>query len=170
MKRKRSRLLFALGAAFLLLVGVLLAVDWGPSVVVRDAGGTAVVARSALPDSGEFGIEYVHSYFGEPAAEHFVADRDGSFRLVGISSRSEAVLDYYELEGRKEAASGSLRLIPGESQRFEMLPLIATQKGRRTLVVSGERQPLYERDGPVHLTIRVEEGTLLSELRGALFP
>jgi len=169
MKRRLPRLLFALGAAFLLLVGVLLAADWGPSVVVRDAGGT-VVARSTLPDSGQFEIEYVHSYYGEPAAEHFVADQDGGFRLDRVSSRSEAVLDYYELEGRKEAVDGSLRLVLEEPQRFEVLPLIGTQKGRRTLIVSGERSPLYERGRPVHLTIRVEEGTPFSVLRGTFVP
>ena len=139
----------------------------GSSVVARDGEG-AVVARAPLADSGRFGIGYVHSYYGTPATERFVADRDGSFRLVGVSSPDEAVLDYYGLEGRKEATGDVLRLVPAVPQRFETLPLVATATGRRALVVSGERIPLYGEDGPVHLSIRVEEDTPLARVRRAL--
>lgn len=72
--------------------------------MVRDAGGRKVV-RAPLPDSGLFRIEYVHSYYEAPATEHFVAERDGSFELVEVSSPSEAVLDYYEIEGRAETGA-----------------------------------------------------------------
>ena len=137
------------------------------SVVARDQED-AVVAHAPLPDSGRFEIGYVHSYYGTPATERFVADRDGSFRLVGVSSPDEAVLDYYELEARKEVAGDVLRLVPEEPQRFEALPLVATATGRRALVVSGERIPLYGEDGPVHLNIRVEEDTPLARVRRAL--
>jgi hypothetical protein len=154
------------GAALLILAGMF-ATDRGSSVLVHDANGRTIV-RAALPDSGRFGIEYVHSYYEVPATEHFVAEEDGSFELVEISSPSEAVLDYYELEGRKEVGDGLFRLTPEERQRFDKLPLIGTEKGQRTLVVSGERFPLYEEDGPRHITIRVEADTPLTEARRML--
>lgn len=155
-----------LGAALLILAGMF-ATDRGSSVLVHDADGRTIV-RAALPDSGRFGIEYVHSYYEVPATEHFVAEEDGSFELVEISSPSEAVLDYYELEGRKEANEDLFSLAPDSSQRFDKLPLIGTEKGERILVVSGERFPLYEEDGPRHVTIRVEEDTPLTEAQQML--
>jgi hypothetical protein len=142
-------------------------VDWGSSVVVRDADDRTLV-RAALPDSGRFMVEYVHSYYEVPAVEHFVAEEYGSFELVEVSSSSEAVLDYYELEGHKEVGDDLLRLVLDEPQRFEALPLIGTEKGRRTLDVSNERFPLYAEDGPQHLVIRVEEDTPFTEIRGLL--
>lgn len=142
-------------------------IDWGSSVVVRDAGGRKVV-RAPLPDSGLFRIEYVHSYYEAPATEHFVAERDGSFELVEVSSPSEAVLDYYEIEGRAETGGDLLRLVADKPQEFDTLPLIGTEKGRRTLVVSNERFPLYDGSVPRHVTIRVEEDTLLTEARDPL--
>ncbi len=154
------------GAAFLILAGTF-AIDLGSSVLVYDADDRTVL-RAALQDSGRFGVEYVHSYYEVPATEHFVAEEDGSFELVEISSPSEAVLDYYELEGRKEANEDFFSLAPEEHQRFDKLPLIGTEKGERTLVVSGERFPLYEEDCPRHVTIRVEEDTPLTEVRRML--
>ena len=57
MRRSMRRLLLLLvGAAVVLLVGVFGGVDWGSSVVVRDADGGTVL-RSPLPRSGEFWIE-----------------------------------------------------------------------------------------------------------------
>ena len=150
----------------LALTGMLMN-DWGSSVVVRDDGGRTVV-HAALPDSGRFQIEYTHSYYEVPATEHFVAGSDGGFELAEISSSSEAVLDYYELEGRKEAEGGHFRLAPDESRRFETLPLIGTKKGRRTLVVSDERFPLYDEGAPHHVTVRVEENTLETEMERLL--
>ncbi|MCA1715882.1 MAG: hypothetical protein LC781_03155 [Actinobacteria bacterium] len=141
--------------------------DRGLSILVYDADGRTV-ARAALPDSGRFEIEYVHSYYEVPATEHFVAEEDGSFELVEVSSPSEAVLDYYELEGRKEANEVFFSLTPEENQKFGELPLIGTAKGERTLVVSDERFPLYEEGAPRHLTIRVEEDTPLTEVRRML--
>lgn len=152
-----------LGVALLLVFAGAFAADWGESVVVRDTGGR-VLSRSSLPGSGEFSVEYVHSYYEVPAAEHFVAGDNEDFKLVGISSPSEAVLDYYELEGRKEAADGErMRLLPEEARRFEELPLIGTERGQRTVVVSGERVPLYGEGGPRHVIIRVEEDTFFTE-------
>ena len=110
----------------------------------------------------------MHSYYQAPAAEHFAADEDGSFELFEVSSPSEAVLDYYEMEGRKENGDDLLQLVPEKPQRFQTLPLIASEKGRRTLVVSGERIPLYATGGQRHIDILVEEDTLLTELRRLL--
>lgn len=154
------------GAALLILAGTL-ATDLGSSVLVHDAEDRTIV-RAALPDSGLFEVEYVHSYYEVPATEHFVAEEDGSFELVKISSPSEAVLDYYELGGRKEADEDLFSLAPNSPQRFDSLPLIGTEKGERTLVVSGERFPLYEENGPRHITIRVEADTPLTEARRML--
>jgi len=154
------------GAALLILAGTF-AIDLGSSVLAHDADGRTV-ARAALPDSGRFEVEYVHSYYEVPATEHFVAEEDGSFELVEISSPSEAVLDYYELEGRKEAGEYLFSLAPDSPQRFDSLPLIGTEKGERTLVVSGERFPLYEESASRHVTIRVEEETPLTEAQRML--
>lgn len=118
-----------------------------------------MISRSPLPSSGDFQIEYVHSYYDAPATEHFVAREDGNFELVGVSSSSEAVLDYYELEGRKEIEGELLRLVPDEPQEFEALPLIGTQRGRRTLVVSGERFSLYGEGGARHIVVEVERAS-----------
>jgi hypothetical protein len=158
--------LILVGAALLILAGTF-AIDLGSSVLVHDADGRTV-ARAALPDSGRFGVEYVHSYYEIPATEHFVAEEDGNFELVEISSSSEAVLDYYELEGQKEAGDDLFRLAPEEYQRFDELPLIGTEKGQRTLIVSDERFPLYEESAPRHVTIRVEEDAPLTEARRML--
>lgn len=169
--KRRSLPALLVGAAALLVllaVAVSYAADLGSSIVVRDAGGE-VISRAPLSGSGGFEIEYVHSYYEAPAAEHFVVAGDGSFGLVEVSSPSEAVLDYYEIEGRKEETDGGrMRLLPDELQSFEELPLIGTEKGRRTLVVFGDRLPLYEEGGPRHVTIRVEEDGLFTELRGLL--
>ena len=108
----------------------------------------------------------MHSYYGDPAYEHFSADPRGGFELVGISSPNEAVLDYYELEGRKEADGEQMRLVPHEARRFEEVPLVGTATGRKTLVVSDERLPLYTDDGPAHLTLRLEENAPLTEALG----
>jgi hypothetical protein len=160
-------LLVISGLVVLPIFGAALAVDWGTSVVVLDADGK-VLSRYPLPDSGDFEIEYAHSYYGVSAVERFSADPRGGFGLVEISSPSEAVLDYYELEGRKAADGEWIRLVPKETRRFEELPLIGTATGQKTLVVSGEPLPLYAGDDPVHLTIRVEEDSFPTELREVL--
>jgi hypothetical protein len=138
------------------LAGALLAAGCGGrTVVVRDDGGRVVV-KAQLPESGRFALEYRHSYYRVPAREEFRAGGAG-FRMVGVGSPSEAVLDYYELAGTKQLGPWAT-LAPAHPQRFERLPLIATAKGRRTLAVGGRRYPLYGAT-PRHLTIAVEEGT-----------
>ncbi len=126
-------------------------------MVVRDSDG-GIISRFPLPGSGDFQIEYIHSYYNAPTTEHFTAGEDGDFELVGVSSPSEAVLDYYVLEGRKEIEGDRLHLVLDEPQEFEALPLIGTQRGRRTLVVSGERYPLYGEGGARHIVLKVEKG------------
>jgi hypothetical protein len=123
-------------------------------VVARDAEGD-VVAALDLPADGRFALDYVHSYYRAPAQERFTAAGDGDFRLESIASRRAAVLDYYELEGRREHDGGRLRLYPRERRRYEHLPLIATAQGRRTLVAGERRMPLYGGRAR-HLTIDLE--------------
>jgi hypothetical protein len=136
------------------LTGALLAGGCGGrAVVVRDDRGRVLV-NAALPASGRFAIEYRHSYYRVPARERFKADGTG-FRMVGVESPSEAVLDYYEMVGTKSHGRW-MALAPARPRRFDRLPLIATATGRRTLAVAGERYPLYAR-APRHLTIEVED-------------
>ena len=138
----------------LALAGALLAAGCGGrDVVVRDDGGRVLV-KAALPDSGRFALEYRHSYYRVAAREHFEADGSG-FRMVGVESPSEAVLDYYEMAGAKTPGRWMV-LTPARPRRFDRLPLIATATGRRTLAVGGERYPLYAK-APRHLTIEVEK-------------
>jgi hypothetical protein len=141
--------------AVLALAGALLAAGCGGrEVVVRDDGGRVVV-KAALPESGRFALEYRHSYYGVAAREQFRADGSG-FRMVGVESPSEAVLDYYELAGAKTPGRW-MALVPTRPRRFDRLPLIATATGRRTLAVAGRRYPLYAKAAPRHVTIELED-------------
>jgi Domain of unknown function (DUF1850) len=126
----------------------------GQTLVVRDAQGETVVRRE-LPENGAFALAYRHSYYGAPARELFRAV-DGELRLEALASPRAAVLDYYALAGGRSRARRWLRLVPAERRRYERLPLIATATGRRTLMVGGERIPLYGGDGARHLTITAE--------------
>ena len=159
--------LIVLGLFALTLLGVGAFVETGSSVVARGEDGR-VVAREGLPGSGRFEIEYVHSYYRAPAVERFVADGEDGFALVGISSTNDGVLDYYAVPGRKGADGRWLSLELDREQHFEELPLIATAKGRKTLVVSGERSPLFGDGGSAHLTLRVERDTPLTQAWAAL--
>ncbi len=139
--------------AIVALAGALLAAGCGGrEVVVRDDGGRVLV-KAALPEDGRFALAYRHSYYRVPARERFEAG-DSGFRMVGVESPSEAVLDYYALAGAKTPGRW-MALAPAQPRRFERLPLIATTTGRRTLEVGGERYPLYAK-APRHLTIEVE--------------
>jgi hypothetical protein len=120
----------------------------GPRVVVRDAAGE-IVAEAALPADGRFALAYRHSVYRAPAEEWFRADGD-RFVLERVSSRNRRVLEYYEAEGR--IARGEL--VPDHPARFTTMALAATERGRRTLVVGGERIPLYELG--LHLRIALE--------------
>jgi hypothetical protein len=127
--------------------------DGPPRVVAADRDGRTV---AELPAARGFALSYRHSYYRQPAVERFRVAK-GGFRLVEISSPSEAVLDYYDVEGTRARRDGWWTLRLAKPARFERMPLAATAVGRRTLVAGGERVPLYRRDGRVaHLTISVE--------------
>jgi Domain of unknown function (DUF1850) len=136
-----------------LTIGALAVTGGSPHVVARDSHGS-VVADLRLPASGAFALEYRHSYYRRPARESFRATADG-FELVAISSPSEAVLDYYEIEGARERRGGLWTLRPERPAQFERMALAATETGRRTLVAGGRRVRLYGGDD-VHLRLEVE--------------
>jgi Domain of unknown function (DUF1850) len=133
-------------------VGALALTGGSPHVVARGADG--VVADLRLPASGTFALEYRHSYYRVPARETFRATDDG-FELVAVSSPSEAVLDYYEIEGTRERTGGVWTLRPARPARFGQMALAATETGRRTLVAGDHRVPLYGGDD-VHLRLEVD--------------
>jgi Domain of unknown function (DUF1850) len=133
-------------------LGALALTGGSPHVVARGADG--VVADLRLPASGTFALEYRHSYYRVPARETFRAT-DHGFQLAAISSPSEAVLDYYEIEGTRERRGGVWTLRPARPAQFEQMALAATETGRRTLVAADRRVPLYAR-GDVHLRLEVE--------------
>jgi Domain of unknown function (DUF1850) len=132
-------------------LGAMAVVGGPPHVVARSADGERV-AELRVADT--FALEYVHSYYRQPARETFRVRDEGGFELVAVSSPSEAVLDYYEIEGDRARRGGWWTLRPERPARFDEMALAATEVGRRTLVAGGERAPLY--GGPVHLTIAVE--------------
>lgn len=136
-----------------LAIGALAVSGGSPHVVARTAAGD-VVADLRLPASGEFALEYRHSYYRRPARETFRTSGDG-FALVAISSPSEAVLDYYEIEGARSRRDGVWTLRPARPARFDELALAASAVGRRTLVAGDRRAPLYGGDD-VHLRLGVE--------------
>jgi hypothetical protein len=71
------------------------------------------------------------------------ATLDAGFRRVAVASPSEAVLDDHELEGRQSVEGGWRRLEPAATPRLDALPSVATELGRRTLVVGSRRIPLF---------------------------
>lgn len=132
-----------------------LALGGGPPHVVARTTAGEKVAELRLPASRTFALEYRHSYYHRPARETFRVRDDGAFELVAISSPSEAVLDYYEIEGARVRRGGRWTLRPARPARFESMALAATRVGRRTLVAGGVRAPLYAA-GDVHLRLKVE--------------
>jgi hypothetical protein len=137
-------------------LGAMAVTGGSPHVVARTADGREV-ASLRLPESGTFALEYRHSYYEVPARETFRATGDEGFELVAISSPSEAVLDYYEIEGSRSRSrrDGRWTLRPSRPAQFGGgMALAATETGRRTLVAAGRRAPLYGDD--VHLRLAVE--------------
>jgi len=125
-----------------------------PVVVVADERGREV-ASLPLPPSGQFALQYRHSVYRAEVTETFTT-QDAGFRLVAVASPSEAVLDYYELEGRRVVDGSWRRLEPAAARRLDALPLVATELGRRTLVVGPRRLPLFEPgQGPARLVLTV---------------
>ena len=127
----------------------------GPQVVVRTTGGEPVASADAR---GGFALAYRHSVYRAPAEERFRLAR-GGFELYEIASPSQAVLDYYALDGTTVRQGGRWVLRPTARPRFSTLALAGTAVGRRTLVAGGERTPLWRADGrPAHLRITVTGG------------
>lgn len=127
----------------------------GPQVVVTDVDGERIAASRLGPD-GRFALTFRHSVYGSRAREVFVADADGGFRLVTIASPSEAVLDYYAVAGeRSRDRDGWWHLDLAAPARFDALPLIASETGRRTLEVAQRRVALFAGAGPRHLRVTV---------------
>jgi Domain of unknown function (DUF1850) len=141
--------------AALVLAACAAAVQAGgpPHVLAKDRDGRTV---AALPAADGFALTYRHSYYRQPAVERFRVT-NGGFRLVEIASPSEAVLDYYDVEGTRSRRGGWWTLRLARPARFRRMPLAATALGRRTLVAGGRRVALYRHDGrAAHLTISVE--------------
>ena len=76
--------------------------------------------RAACPSAGRFALQYRHRLYRAEVTETFAAT-DGGFRLVAVASPSEAVLDYYELEGRRVADHG-WRLEPAATPGWRRSP------------------------------------------------
>ena len=132
-------------------------------LIVTERGGDTLVSAE-LPESGRYAIEYQHSYYDQPATEVFQAD-GAHFRLAALTSPSAAVLDYYDLSGPRTRTAGGVHvLVPDIAPAIAELPLIATVKGRRTLVVDGQRYPLYAAGGARHLLLRVAPESRLDRL------
>jgi hypothetical protein len=109
----RVRLLAA-ALALLAVAAAVAAVRRPPGaaeVVVRDQRGREV-ASAPLPDSGRFALGYVHSVYRAPVTETFATGPGRGFRLVAIASPSQAVLDYYDLEGRRGSDGGGCAWSP----------------------------------------------------------
>ncbi len=133
--------------------------DRAPAVVVRDEAGRELV-RAALPDPARFALEYRHSYYGARARESFHAGHGPGFEVAAIESPSEAVLDYYSIDGRKRTSrDGWIALVPASPRRYRRLSLIATPTGRRTLAVGDRRFPLSAPGRAAHLTLSVDRGS-----------
>jgi Domain of unknown function (DUF1850) len=143
-------------AAPLAVAATALPEEGGRTVVVRDRSGEELLTAE-LPRNGGFALAYRHSYYDAAARERFSAEEDGEIRLRAIESPRAAVLDYYALAGDRTRSGGWLRLVPRTQRGYEQLPLIATEVGRRSLLVGGKRHPLYGREAR-HLTITVEDG------------
>jgi hypothetical protein len=137
------------GLAVLLSVALPASTAGGQAVVVGH--GDRAVAQIALPADGRFALTYRHSVYEVTATERFVAEQDGRLRLVGVSSPSEAVLDYYGVEGTRRRDAQGWHLELADAPRFDELPLIATEIGERTLAV-GDREVRLSSLG-THLSI-----------------
>lgn len=129
-------------------------------VVVTSEEGRVAVALPLGPDR-RFALTYRHSVYGVEAAEWFVADCDGRLRMVAVSSPSEAVLDYYAIEGRRDRHGGGWRLRPHQPAAHDELPLMATAHGQRTLLANDHRVPLWDASGE-SLRLRLRIGPLRS--------
>jgi hypothetical protein len=134
------------------LLGSLAVAGGSPHVVARAADGEVVAElRLAQP---AFSVEYRHSYYGAPARESFRVREDGSFELAAVSSPSEAVLDYYEIDGTRERRG---RLVDAAARAAGALRRDGAggHRNRRRTLVAGDRRVALWGDA-VHLRLAVE--------------
>lgn len=119
----------------------------GWHLVIRGAGGE-VLLRVPLAD-GRFALRYRNSVYGSIAEERFAITPDGQLALVGLAADEAAVLDeYYQVAGPpiRSAVAGTVRweAPPAVALSLDELPLAATERGQRTLVIEGVRPiPLW---------------------------
>ena len=97
----------------------------------------------ALPDSG-FSLRYRNSVYGSLAEERFEVTDEGRIRLRVLAADDPAVLtEYYRLAGAPNRAPQGEGLawvgVPEHELVMDELPLAATERGERTLLVEGER-------------------------------
>jgi hypothetical protein len=152
--RRRARLAAAVPLAAGILTGTRADDGGGPAVVVADEQGRRV-ASLPLPAAGRFALRYRHSVYRAEVTETF-ALTPGGFQLVAVASPSDAVLDFYDLEGRRRSDGRWRRLEPTGTPSLASLPVLATEVGRRTLVVGDQTLPLFTEDGaPAHLVLTV---------------
>lgn len=97
----------------------------------------------ALPDSG-FSLRYRNSVYGSLAEERFEVTDEGRIRLRELAADDPAVLtEYYRLaDAPNRAPHGEVLAwvgVPEHGLVMDELPLAATERGERTLLVQGER-------------------------------
>jgi Domain of unknown function (DUF1850) len=127
-----------------------------PNVVV--AGNDGRIAAIPLGDASSFSFRYTHSVYERPVVETFEVDDRGGFALVEVRSPAEKALDYYGVEGSRSSEGSWRRLSVDEPLRLTELPMIATPKGRRTLVVGDRQLRLYNEEEATHVTICIGPG------------
>lgn len=111
------------------------------SLTVRDLEGRVLHAVE-LPSSA-FALRYRNSVYGSIAEERFEVTDGGRMRLRQLAAEDPAVLtEYYRLDGepmRAPAEAGGLTWVgvPEQATVLAELELAATERGERTLIVSG---------------------------------
>lgn len=78
-------------------------------MVVTNGSGDTLVSTE-LPAWGRYAIDYQRSYYDQPATEVFQAN-GVVFRLVALSSPSEAVLDYHDLSGPRSTTNSGVHVL-----------------------------------------------------------
>lgn len=138
--------------------------ELGRSLTVRDAGG-ALLARVPL-EEGRFAVSYRNSVYESLAEERYEVLRDGSFRVVELGADELAVLEEYYMAptAARRAPAGDRRqwLVEPDAARpavFDTLSIAATDLGRRTLHVPGQRSvPLWRLvDAVPTVVLEIEE-------------
>jgi hypothetical protein len=108
------------------------------AIGVRLPDGTAIVTVPA-PADGIVALRYRNSLYGTIAEERFVV-ADGRLELVELRAEQLAVLEeYYAIDTPAARSVGSLAwtATPARVPSVESLRVAATDRGERTLLVSG---------------------------------